>query len=91
MIKRSDNNGSWTIYDNARDDYNSASNSAIFLNATTSDANGNISGQNIDWFSNGFKVKSADNTVNASGGFYSVMAFAARPQQTSAGIPATAR
>ena len=91
MIKRSDTSGSWTIYDNASDDYNSSANSAIFLNSTTSDATGNISGANIDWFSNGFKVKSADNTVNQAGGKYSVMAFAARPQQTSAGVPATGR
>lgn len=91
IIKRSDTNGSWTIYDNARDDYNSTANSAIFFNSTTGDANGNISGGNIDWFSNGFKVKSNDNTVNSAGGQYSVMAFAARPQQTSAGVPATGR
>ena len=37
------------------------------------------------------KVKSNDNTVNSAGAKYSVMAFAARPQQTSAGVPATAR
>ena len=41
--------------------------------------------------SNGFKVKSADNTVNASGGIYIYGAWAAQPQQTSSGIPATAR
>ena len=91
MIKRSDTSGSWTIYDIARDEHNTTNNSAIFLNATTADANGNISGQNIDWYSNGFKVKSADNTVNQAGGQYAVMAFAAKPQQTSAGVPATAR
>ena len=91
MIKRSDDNGSWTIYDIARDEYNSADNSAIFLNSTTADSTGNISGADIDWFSNGFKVKSNDNTVNSAGAKYSVMAFAARPQQTSAGVPATAR
>jgi hypothetical protein len=91
MIKRSDTSGSWTIYDNARDDYNSSANSAIFLNSTTSDSSSNISGANIDWFSNGFKVKSTDNTVNQAGGQYAVMAFAARPQQTSTGVPATGR
>ena len=91
MIKRSDTSGSWTIYDNARDEYNSTSNAAIFLNSTTAESTGNISGSDIDWFSNGFKVRSNDNTVNQSGGFYSVMAFAKHPQQTSGGIPCTAR
>ena len=52
---------------------------------------GNISGDDIEWYSNGFKVRSNDNTVNQAGGFYSVMAFAIHPQQTSAGVPATAR
>ena len=91
MIKRSDTSGSWTIYDIARDEHNTTNNSAIFLNATTADSTGNISGADIDWYSNGFKVKSADNTVNSAGGQYAVMAFAAKPQQTSAGVPATAR
>ena len=91
MIKRSDTSGSWTIYDIARDEHNTTNNSAIFLNATTADSTGNISGADIDWYSNGFKVKSADNTVNQAGGQYAVMAFAAKPQQTSAGVPATAR
>ena len=91
MIKRSDTNGSWTIYDNARDSKNGPVPKAIFLNAGTAEATGNISGDDIEWYSNGFKVRSNDNTVNQNGGFYSVMAFAIHPQQTSAGVPATAR
>ena len=91
MIKRSDDNGSWTIYDNARDSKNGPVPKAIFLNSTTAEATGNISGDDIEWYSNGFKVRSNDNTVNSNGGFYSVMAFALHPQQTSAGVPATAR
>jgi hypothetical protein len=91
MIKRSDTSGSWTIYDDARHKDNSAANSAIFLNAGTAASTGNISGDDIEIYSNGFKVRSNDNTVNQSGGFYSVMAFAKHPQQTSAGIPCTAR
>ena len=90
MIKRSDTNGSWTIYDNARDSKNGPVPKAIFLNAETVEGD-NISGDDIEWYSNGFKVRSNDNTVNQSGGFYSVMAFAIHPQQTSAGVPATAR
>ena len=90
MIKRSDTNGSWTIYDNARDSKNGPVPKAIFLNAETVEGD-NISGDDIEWYSNGFKVRSNDNTVNQNGGFYSVMAFAIHPQQTSAGVPATAR
>ena len=90
FIKRIDNNGSWTIYDEKRDGYNNA-NDALFWNLTTQEASSNISGSNIDIYSNGFKIKSADNTVNASGGIYIYGAWAAQPQQTSSGIPATAR
>jgi len=92
MIKRSDTSGSWTIYDSARDPINTNTRpKAKFLNADTAESTGNISGNDIEWYSNGFKVRSNDNTVNQAGGFYSVMAFAEYPQQTSAGIPATAR
>ena len=91
MIKRSDTSGSWTVYDDARDPQNGPVPKALFLNASGAEAAGNISGNDIEWYSNGFKVKSADNTVNQAGGFYSVMAFAKYPQQTSAGVPATAR
>tara|TARA_B110000285_G_scaffold181135_1_gene204386 strand:- start:917 stop:3574 length:2658 start_codon:yes stop_codon:yes gene_type:complete len=91
MIKRSDTSGSWTVYDDARDPQNGPVPKALFLNASGAEAAGNISGNDIEWYSNGFKVKSADNTVNQLGGFYSVMAFAKYPQQTSAGVPATAR
>ena len=91
MIKRSDTSGSWTIYDDARDPQNGPVPKALFLNSSGAEAVGNISGNDIEWYSNGFKVKSVDNTVNQVGGFYSVMAFAKYPQQTSAGVPATAR
>lgn len=91
MIKRSDTSGSWTVYDDARDPQNGPVPKALFLNASGAEAAGNISGNDIEWYSNGFKVKSVDNTVNQLGGFYSVMAFAKYPQQTSAGVPATAR
>ena len=90
FIKRIDNTGSWTVYDAKRDGYNNA-NDALFWNSDAAEASGNISGSNIDIYSNGFKVKSADNTVNASGAIYLYGAWAAQPQQTSSGIPATAR
>ena len=90
FIKRDDDAGSWTVYDEKRDGYNNA-NDAMFWNSTTAESSSNISGSNIDIFSNGFKIKSADNTVNASGGIYTYGAWAAHPQQTSEGIPGTGR
>tara|TARA_Y100001937_G_scaffold2488_1_gene3133 strand:+ start:2807 stop:5386 length:2580 start_codon:yes stop_codon:yes gene_type:complete len=90
FIKRADNAGSWTVYDEKRDGYNNA-NDALFWNSTTTESSSNISGSNIDISSNGFKIKSNDNTVNSTGATYIYGAWAAHPQQTSKGTPGNAR
>ena len=90
FIKRIDNTGSWTIYGHKRGGYNN-NNDALFWNFNIAEAGANISGSNIDIFSNGFKVKSSDNTINASGATYMYGAWAVNPQQTSKGIPCTGR
>jgi hypothetical protein len=43
----------------------------------------------MDFLSNGFKLRSADDAVNS--GDYIYMAFAEQPFVTSTGVPATAR
>ena len=90
FIKCDSTTGSWTVYDEKRDG-NNANNDALFWNAVSDESSGNISGADIDIFSNGFKIKSNDNTINASGGIYTYGAWAAHPQQTSTGVPGTGR
>ena len=44
-----------------------------------------------DFASNGFKLRTTDGGMNASGGTYIYMAFAEEPLVASNGIPATAK
>ena len=46
---------------------------------------------NIDFLSNGWKVRYINGNYNASGGSYNYMAFAAEPLVGTNNIPATAR
>ena len=45
----------------------------------------------LDFVSNGFKLRNTDDNGNASGSTYIYMAFAESPFVTSTGVPATAR
>jgi hypothetical protein len=78
MWKRSDSTGDWIIFDTARDTYNYAQNQLI---PNTSGAEAVTGGGfvRIDLLSNGFKIRSTDSYVNASGGTYIYMAFAEHP------------
>jgi len=86
MIKRIDTGNSWLILDNKRIGFNPDNN---YLLADTNDPDG--TDNFVDFYSNGFKIMSADAAFNASGGTYIYMAFAEQPFVTSTGIPATAR
>jgi hypothetical protein len=90
VMTKSTGTGSWSMYDNKRLGYNPID---VWLRANGSDAEGAnvISGDDIDLYSNGFKLRNSDNTINASGTTYIYMAFAENPFVTSTGIPTTAR
>jgi len=77
MVKRSDQNYGWWIFDGKRPGYNVTSNR---LSADTSDAefsNATI----VDFTSNGFKWRDASQGWNGSGGTIIFMAFAEVPQK----------
>ena len=82
--------GSWSIYDHKRTGYNTID---VWLRANGTDAESTsaISGPDIDILSNGFKLRSADNTLNSLSTTYIYMAFAENPFVTSTGVPACAR
>ena len=77
----------WFMYDNKRGDINA---NAKTLKANTSDAEG-TSGKEIDFLSNGVKIRNSNNSINTSGSTYIYMAFAEEPLVASNGTPATAR
>ena len=74
MIKRTDTGNGWEIHDTARDLHNT---SGDYLMANES---GNSFGtvSEIDFLSNGFKVKTQENSTNNSSGSYIYVAFAER-------------
>ena len=85
MTKRADAAEDWSIVDNAR----SISNPA-YQNLRPNQANGEGAGSgsnDIDFLSNGFKLRNSTNRFNGSGSTYIYAAFASCPFQS----PATAR
>jgi hypothetical protein len=89
MTKRTDSSDHWRIVDNSRNTTNNGALAGIKANQneTESDA-GN---RNIDFLTNGFKMRDTDVDSNASSGTYVYMAFAEHPFVSSEGVPVTAR
>ena len=78
LIKRADAVGTWWIHDAARNTYNVVDN---YLFAESSAAEATYA--NMDFTSNGFKLRLATYQPNASGGSYIYMAFAENPFKNS--------
>jgi hypothetical protein len=87
MLKRTDGAGnSWDMHDSARDPFN-PSGRTFYANTDGAELTGN----NVDLVSNGFKLRDTSGNRNGSGNTYIYMAFAENPFVTSTGIPTTAR
>ena len=82
-------NQSWTIFNNGLDSFNEMTNT---LQANTNGAeDGNTTYNDIDFLSNGFKIREDNDNINASGQSYIYMAFAEAPLVGSNNVPCTAR
>ena len=88
MLKRTDTTGSWHMYDNKRDTYNPETKR---LGANLSSEESSAGSIDIDFLSQGFKMRNSTADWNASGGSYIYMAFAAEPLVGQNNIPAVAR
>ncbi len=64
----------WMMYDNAREPFNVMHN-VIQSNLSSAEAGSD----NLDFVSNGFKLRTTGNSFNGSGGTYIYMAFAEQP------------
>ena len=89
MIKRTDTTNSWVMFDNKRNAFNVVD-KHLFAN-TTDPEDSSANYNEVDFLSNGFKLREDNNTINASGGTYIFMAFAELPFVNSSGIPNNAR
>jgi hypothetical protein len=76
MIKRTDGAGGWNIHDNTRNAYNPED---LLIRADTSSAETTGGATQHDFTSNGFKLRTTNTDMNASGGSYIYLAFAESP------------
>jgi hypothetical protein len=87
MIKSTSAGVGWFMHDTKRSTTNVMDD---YLRADSPDGQGTSSTINIDFLSNGFKLRYNNNT-NFSSHTYVYMAFAENPFTTSTGVPTTAR
>jgi len=80
MLKRTDSTSNWTILDLKREGYN-VDNDPLFPNLNNAEGTTDLA----DLLSNGFKLRSTDASVNASGGTYVFAAFSSNPFKFSLG------
>jgi hypothetical protein len=88
ITKVTDDARDWRMWDAARDTFNVVEK---YLTPNTTGAEGTTSTLNIDFLSNGFKLRGSHVSTNQSGKTFIYMAFAESPFTTSTGIPTTAR
>jgi len=88
ILKRIDGNAGWYMWDTKRETFNPNNQ---YLNTVEADAEQSASTFDIDFLSNGFKLRNTNAGLNGTGGRYIYMAFAENPFTTSTGIPTTAR
>jgi hypothetical protein len=74
IVKNTTTAAGWLIFDSSRNTYNIED---LFIQANASNAEATFA--TVDFLSNGFKVKSTDNTSNTSGNVYIYIAFAENP------------
>ena len=86
MVKESDGTGQWRIRDNKRSTFNAV---GVVLYANGNDAE--ATEDNVDFLSNGFKIRTSGGENNGSSDNYIYMAFAEHPFVSSKGVPTTAR
>ena len=86
MVKSYLNAQDWEIFDNKRSTFNPVEKN-LAANVTTVEQ----TDLDIDFLSNGFKVRVADDSVNNSSYSYIYMAFAEAPLVNSNGVPNNAR
>jgi hypothetical protein len=86
MIKKTSDSGGWVMYDSQRSPYNEIDDQ-FFADTTAAETTGS---EELDFLSNGFKIRTVDSAVNnPSGGTYVYAAFAEYPFGGTDVTPAT--
>ena len=88
LYKKSSAAENWHIVDNKRDTLNPNS---FAIDANNVNAEANDANLQMDFLSNGFKLRTLHSTANGNASTYIYMAFAEHPFVSSKGVPTTAR
>ena len=89
LVKRRDATKGWGLIDSVRSASGNPTNNILFPDLNNQDYTS--SGHEVDFLSNGFKVRTTAGGLNQSGKSFIYMAFAEAPLVGSNNIPATAR
>ena len=89
LLKCSDAAGAWILYDTARSKFNPRD-KIIYANVADAEVT-HASNYDIDFLSNGFKIRNSTSAINHSGRFFQFMAFAKNPFIGDGTNPGTAR
>tara|TARA_R100001126_G_C4874550_1_gene175157 strand:- start:1082 stop:1897 length:816 start_codon:yes stop_codon:yes gene_type:complete len=76
IVKRSSGSGGWHMFDNKRSTFNEID---VRLEVDNSDAENTSGPPHMDFVSNGFKMKTSFDNMNANGSTYIYLAFAEAP------------
>ena len=90
IIKNTAATEHWRIYDNKRDSFNHMFR-CIFPNDSSAESTVDNASEEIDFLSNGIKIRSSAAQLNGSGNALIYMAFAEAPFVNSNGVPCNAR
>ena len=80
VITKGEWGGNWNMYDNSRNSFNVA-NKTLYPNLSNAESTESSSGNQMDFLSNGFKLRGSDNDTNHSADFI-YLAFAEQPGTT---------
>jgi len=86
IFKKTSATANWSVRDNKRDSFN-AGDTNLFANLSDAESSSN----DVDFLSNGIKLRNAGNNWNSSGATYIYMCFAESPLVGTNNTPATAR
>ncbi len=75
LIKRTDSTGAWQLYDNARNPDNDGT--PLYSRADENSAE--ASDYDVEFLSNGFKIRDSTSNLGSSGNYYVFAAFAEKP------------
>ena len=90
VVKNAGGDEAWNVWNNKTPGYNVA-NKNLQPNSTVAEQTSSAGVKEIDFLSNGFKIRGSNTELNQSGNTHIYMAFAEAPLVNSNGVPCTAR